>query len=124
MKFDLDMIKVNPLLPYGPDNLVVKIALLQNIDKEVVDRFEFLLNSLTTAGVDRIMFDFSRLEFIDSAGIGTLIKYTKIFRKRRGNIVLLDVPDALRKIFNSIHLERFINYFTSQDDAIKFFFAD
>jgi stage II sporulation protein AA (anti-sigma F factor antagonist) len=46
-----------------------------------------------------VMFDFNRVEFMDSAGIGMVLGRYKMMKMLGGNIEMKNVSPSLRKIF-------------------------
>ena len=52
------------------------------------------------------MLDVSRLEYISSVGLGTLVAFYKQVRARNGHMMLAGVRPAVADILKSAHLER------------------
>lgn len=46
-----------------------------------------------------IFLDFSRMQFVDSSGIGTLIKISEEFKKDKGHLYLVGLNRALHGVF-------------------------
>lgn len=105
---------------FETDKLVLQIFLSKNFD--IYNSLELFLfvKVLETGGLNKIVLDLANLEYIDSSGIGVLIKGTKLLRARRGDIVLLNVPDSVKKVFGLIKLERLIRIFNTESDAISY----
>jgi len=123
MKIDFELITINPALPKEPTNSIAKVALEDSIFKDDTNAFDFLCNSVLDKGINKFIFDLSNLRLIDSTAIGVLIKYVKITRRQNGNVALLNVPENITKIFDTINLYRFINHYSSLRDATRFFIS-
>ena len=76
--------------------------------------------TLIKGGLRKVIVDMDRLTFIDSLGIGMLINIAKLLRARKGDITLINVPEAIGRIFKPINLPRFIKIFDTEEAAVKF----
>ncbi len=83
--------------------------------------FLVYLKTLIAGWAKKIINDLNDLLFIDSAGIGVIINGAKLIRAKKGDIVLLSVPEKIEKIFKPIHLDRFLNSFKDEKEALNFF---
>jgi|SRR5262245_14471309 len=64
-------------------------------------------NNLVSEGHVDIVFDFSGVNFIDSAGIGTLISLSKLMKHEGGNLKLIRMNDNLRRVLSLSRLDKF-----------------
>ena len=60
-------------------------------------------------GFKFVLIDMSKLEFLSSAGVGSILGTVENFRENNGDIILCDVPDPIVHILNILDLE---DYFT------------
>jgi|SRR6476646_7968260 len=52
-----------------------------------------------------VLIDFSKINFIDSTGIGELVGYLGRFRSRNRDMVLVNPSDRIRKLLRVAHLD-------------------
>ena len=69
--------------------------------------FQSHLDSLLEEGVREVVIDFKDVPFIDSSGIGEILRLFKIMKDRNGTIVLIN-PN--RKLNNLFSMYRFGNF--------------
>ena len=56
-------------------------------------------------GERRFVLDFAKTEFIDSAGLGTLISISKVIHARDGQLRLMGLNDDMRRLFELTKLD-------------------
>jgi anti-sigma B factor antagonist len=66
------------------------------------------LDSALEEGVRDIVIDFAGVPFMDSSGIGEVLRLYKIVRDRHGELVLINPNQKLRNLFAMYRFERFI----------------
>jgi anti-anti-sigma factor len=74
--------------------------LLQSVDSEIRD--------LIDGGVRKLAIDLSRLTWIDSSGVGTLLNTCEHMKQLGGQMRLAGATGAVAKIFETFHLERIV----------------
>lgn len=101
--------------------IIFKAGLPKRVDIDNSKDLWVFLKTLATGGVQKIYVDMSGVEYIDSSGIGVLINTAKLLRKQKGDIILANVSDGVRDIFNIINLDNFIKICGSEVEALKLF---
>ena len=91
----------------GPDKLVV------NNRFELRDR---VLSALD-CGVRAIVLDFSPTDYVDSAGLGTLVMLTKRMRDSGGRMVLGGVNDRVVDLLRLTRLDQIIEHAATVDEG-------
>lgn len=88
---------------------VLVIALEGDVDhyfaqgaKETIDR------EYERRGVRDIVFDFSRVAFMDSSGVGMIIGRYKQVRKRGGRVYARGVSDGVARVFEVAGLSKIV----------------
>ena len=79
----------------------------ENIDKE----FERSI-------CKHIIFDFVKVDFMDSSGIGMIIRRYKIAERKGGKVIACNIQSEVKKIFEISGLYRIIECFDNIDEAI------
>ncbi len=103
------------------DNFVVRVMAADVLDMDNAGEMGIFLRTLVAGGVIKIAVDMTGLDFIDSSGIGMLIDAAKSLRQRKGDIVLLGVPERVQVIIQPVKLNRFIKMFETVDEVKNFF---
>lgn len=77
---------------------------------------EFFAQTLERALSDEmghVLIDFSKINYIDSTGIGELVGYLGRFRDRQRKMILISPSDRIRKLLQVAHLDEL---FPTYDD--------
>jgi anti-sigma B factor antagonist len=65
-----------------------------------------------------VIIDFSRINFIDSTGIGELVGYLGRFRSFQRELVLVNPADRIRKLLQVARLDKLFPTYDSVDAAL------
>lgn len=76
------------------------------------------LAELMGAGRTRLVVDLSRVEFLDSTGLGVLVKYLKRTRELDGSLDIVAADDRIVKVFRITGLDSVIALHPSLDAAL------
>ena len=57
----------------------------------------------------KVVFDFSNISFMDSAGIGMVLGRYKLAKMLNGNLEIINVNKSMKKIFDMSGVSRIIN---------------
>jgi len=87
---------------------------------EDVLHFRTKTATLMHTGMKAILLCCSKVEFIDSSGIGSLILLMNTARNQGIDLVLYDMQDAITKVFKTAFLDKFFRILTL-DEARKSF---
>jgi anti-sigma B factor antagonist len=69
-----------------------------------------------------IVLDLGEVAFIDSSGIGTMVRALTSTRQVRGDLKLCQVPDHVRKVLELSHLNKLFDSHDSEDNAVAAFY--
>ena len=99
------------------DNLMI-IHLRGECDLAAAPELNALLSSLATdSKVNYVVLDFSGLTYIDSSGLGTLVRCDNEFRKTGGHMFLTGVKAEIETVMKITRLNSFFNIIPSIEDA-------
>ncbi|MBN2038679.1 MAG: STAS domain-containing protein [Spirochaetes bacterium] len=118
MKFNIETI-----VPGGgrkDSNIIVKIDLKGSLDNNITPEFDYILNTLITGGVKKIILDIDGLQYLDSTGIGSIIGITKKIRKENGDIAITRYTSQILTIVRPINMEKFVQFFSTVDEGIAY----
>jgi anti-sigma B factor antagonist len=82
---------------------------------------QFFAQTLDRALADErghVFIDFSRINFIDSTGIGELVGYLGRFRSFQRELVLVNPSERIRKLLAVARLDQLFHTFDSVDAAL------
>jgi anti-anti-sigma factor len=82
---------------------------------EIVNPFEGLLGA--GWGGRKVLLDFSKAAFLDSAGIGWLIGSTKLFRQNGGMLVVHSIPPRVRQMLDMLKVGQIVPLAASEAAA-------
>lgn len=102
------------------ENFIFKAALPNWIDLKLAPTIMLWLNTSIAGGVNKVIVDMKKVEYIDSAGIGALIKAVKAARIKNGDVVLMNVSSPVQKTFSLVKLQKFIKIYDSESTAIAY----
>ena len=88
-----------------------------NYDNSVQLRNAFL--KITKEGINKVIVDFEKVTFIDSAGLATLIEMLQGLRKTKGKLLLCNVNKHTRGIFEITKIHKLITIYDNRDMAIE-----
>ena len=100
----------------GPYRL---IKILENIDKGNSPAFDLLLEQQLGTGHTRFIVDLTMVVFIDSSGIGTLVRAYQAITPKSGKVILAGCNSNIRKIFRLIGLQQFFTITDTLDQALE-----
>lgn len=90
---------------------------------------EININSLTETRVkvesfkieqyDKIVIDLEKVSFFDSSGLGYLVVLIKQVKMNQGNIVFCSPNNLVRRLLNTIRIDKYVKIFDTQEEALK-----
>lgn len=106
-------------LPDGTQVVVCRI--LGSIDGAVLPQFEEKLLGFIDEGIKYLILVFSQVKYINSSGMGILVKLADRCNAVGGEMTLVDVPEKLVALFNMLGLITLIQLAKNEEEAIKAF---
>lgn len=86
------------------------------------DFFNSVMQIYKTEGGKQVSFDFTKVLFVDSSGIGSLIKLTSEFKKQSASINIIGLNKNLRTVFQLSGIVAIIKVLTVED--FKFLYPE
>jgi anti-sigma B factor antagonist len=68
---------------------------------------------------DKVVLDLSNIEFIDSAGVGTLISCLRIVTERQGQLRLCGLNRAVQALFELMRMHRLFEVHPDRQSALR-----
>jgi anti-sigma B factor antagonist len=97
---------------------VAVVSALGEVDVFSAPGLDAELDAQIAAGNARLVVDLSEVAFLDSTGLGVLVKALKHAREADGWLHLVVTSDRIRKIFEITGLDASIPIFDTAQDAI------
>ena len=93
----------------------------RSISADLKAEFVFLQNE----GVKNLLIDLSKVEFIDSDGLSSLLMARRNFSEQRGTFVIMgELQPSVQTMFKISKLSEVMNIITSEEEAIEFVFME
>ena len=66
----------------------------------------------------QIILDVSRLDFVDSSGLGAFLSALKTVKANSGEMKIAGVSRNVRNVFELVHLYKLVEYFDTREEAV------
>lgn len=93
-------------------------------DRRTAPELAEWLEAATRSGADRIILDLAAITFMDSTGLATLIRFMKQCRSADGDLVLANLQQPVRLIFELTRLDSAFTICPTVDSAVDSFAVD
>lgn len=97
---------------------VVVVSASGEVDVFTAPGLDEALREQLDAGASRLVIDLSSVVFLDSTGLGVLVKNLKRTREAGGWMHLVVTSDRIRKIFDITGLDASMPIFDTVDEAV------
>jgi anti-sigma B factor antagonist len=87
------------------------------------EALELLIARLLADGVRRFILNLLRAPYVDSAGLGAIVRSYTTVARRGGQLKLLHVHERVRRLFVETRLDSVLESFASEDEALSSFAA-
>ena len=89
-------------------NLIFRLT--EDIDQHTVEKVRRKMDNEIKGYIPRkVVFDFSNISFMDSAGIGMVLGRYKLAKMLNGNLEIINVNKSMKKIFDMSGVSRIID---------------
>lgn len=103
----------------GDGSLIIITKILGAIDGTTVRQFEDKLIGFFNQGVKNLILIFSDVKYINSTGMGLLVKLADKFQEGGGDIKLVGVPEKVIALFDMLGLLSLFKIYETEEDAIE-----
>ena len=102
-------------------NGIAVASIDRRLDAYAVTQMEPLLTNLLHQGVGKLILDFSRTEFISSAGLRLLISTAKRMQESGGQCILCSLQPNVHKVFEMAGITHVFCIRDSEEEGLKSF---
>jgi anti-sigma B factor antagonist len=106
-----------------PDVTVVELTGHLNLGNELMS-LEAAVKRVIQEGARKLVIDVTRLEYIDSAGIGMLVGCNGQMDRAGGKMRVAGAQGAVSKSFEVVHMDRIMSLDADADSALRNLTAD
>lgn len=101
---------------------VAIIELLNEVDSGVSLKILIELSEgLMEKGKNKLIMNLNNVTFIDSSAVGWLIRLKKQTNQAGGDLKLLSPPEFILRLLSVLHLEKLLDIYNSEQEALKSF---
>ena len=101
----------------GEDGWAV-VGVTGELELATAPRLRQQVVSLVGEGHTRIVLDLSRVDFVDSVGLGVIVSVLKRVRGRAGDLVVVGAVPRVRALFELTRLDEIIELHETVDEAL------
>jgi anti-sigma B factor antagonist len=91
------------------------------LDSNTSQGFEKKIFQAIEDGSNSMIIDFKDLEYISSAGLRVILKATKALKREEGKMMLCDMQDYVKEVFEIAGFDSFLAIVGTMDDALQAF---
>ena len=106
------------LQPVDGDDSARVAELSGAIDGNTVPDFQSMLEKVKTEGVRRLILDMSKIKYVNSTGLGSLVKYADSFKNSGGGMALIKVPAKVKIVIEMLGLNAFFDICPGLPEAL------
>jgi anti-anti-sigma factor len=100
------------------DDLSALAEMTGAIDGNTVPNFQQTLEEIKTKGIRRLVLDMSKIKYVNSTGLGSLVKYADTFKQSGGGMALIKVPAKVKIVIEMLGLNAFFDICPDLDAAL------
>ncbi len=92
-------------------------ALKGRLDSKTSEAFEQQLLEAVKTGPQKVLLDFSQLDYISSAGLRVLLLATRALQEKEGKMALCGLKPGLKNVFDIAGFSQFFPLYASLEEA-------
>lgn len=91
--------------------------------KEAQDFKQKVIDLISSANMDKVIFDIHKLTFIDSSGLGAFLSLMRFLNARGGELKIANMTKPIRAVFELVCMHKIFDIYTDNEEAISSFKA-
>ena len=92
-----------------------------SIDASTIQQFQQVMDKLIEKGVKNLILDCTNVKYINSTGLGTLLKYSDSFEAMTGHIAFCRVPSKVMLVMEMLGFNALFNIVPDEATALRSF---
>jgi anti-anti-sigma factor len=106
----------------SPDGTTATLAEVDgSIDASTITQFQQVMDKLVERGVKNLILDCTSVKYINSTGLGTLLKYADTFESIGGHIAFCRVPSKVMLVMEMLGFNALFNIVSDEATALRSF---
>ena len=106
----------------SPDGTTATLAEVDgSIDASTIQQFQQVMDKLVERGVKNLILDCTSVKYINSTGLGTLLKYADTYESIGGHIAFCRVPSKVMLVMEMLGFNALFNIVTDEATALRSF---
>jgi anti-sigma B factor antagonist len=101
-------------------DVTVAVVPMEELDASNAAQFKRDVTPLLES-TTKLVFDLSRLRFVDSSGLGVFISCLRKLNARGGDLKLCGMSKQVRAVFELVRMHRVFDIFATREDAVHAF---
>lgn len=102
------------------ENITIVLLGAENLDAGNAKEFKRDIMPMLE-GKSRVIFDMSRLKFVDSSGLGVILSCLRQLNSSGGDLKLSGMLKPVRALFELVRMHRIFDIYNTKDEAIAAF---
>lgn len=108
------------MIRFSKKGTTLIVSIIGDLDHHSAEYVRMKVDSeLVKASTKNIIFDFSKVSFMDSSGIGVIMGRYKNVLKLNGKLAVISISPQMKRIFEMSGLLKLIPAYDSLDNAIN-----
>jgi anti-sigma B factor antagonist len=103
------------------DNVLVVTPTYSDLDASAATKFKSKFSDLMQEGSKKFILNLSHINFIDSSGLGAIIRTSTLLDANKGSIVLCNVSETVLSLLKIVRLDQLIKIFPDENESITYF---
>ena len=116
-----DNMETLSIIPRVEERGILILGITGYIDATNIDLFERQMYEQIENGHNKIILDFSEIQYINSAALGVILNMNQLAIKRQGSIRIINLPRKYEKTFELLGLNGYLQIFSEKEKALESF---
>ncbi|MBI4232561.1 STAS domain-containing protein [Candidatus Peregrinibacteria bacterium] len=99
------------------DKKVRVIKIMGSLDACNIPHVEEALHSYIEEGIGHLVVNLKKLEYISSGGIGTLVKFAKELKSKKGSLKIVELPKKIQGVLNTLGIATILDTHNTAKEA-------
>ena len=100
-------------------NDIYILRVIGKLDNSNASDCEVKISELIDSGCKHLIFDFSKLEYISSAGLRIVLVAIRMLREKSGELSIFGMSDHVTEVFAICGLNKKIKVYKTQEEAVN-----
>ena len=102
------------------EEITILVLAGEKLDKSNAGNFEQYMASVLPSN-QKMLFDMSLLQFVDSAGLGVLLSHLRKLRAAGSELKLFGLTNQVRGLFELVRMHRIFDVYNTKEEAYSAF---